>query len=263
MEQQSFAVGQAVAPVTWISPSEFKLDGLSLTCDFTSHLNRATDEHSIIIAKSHDLIDSLYKHLSVVKPQTMLEIGIAQGGSAFLYTSLFNLSKYVGLDRQREDAKVLTLIREKYGPDRVKLYYQTSQTDKARIAQICNDEFRGLCDAVIDDGSHQYELSVQTVEVALPHLRPGGLYIIEDWGWAHWAGAKWQDRTTGYNIDKPALSNLVFELIMLCASRSDILSRGVIERGFAAFQRGPSKLDWHTFKLKESYLTQGRRFRTL
>lgn len=255
--------GQTTAPLTWISPSEFKLDGLLFTCDFISHLNRATDEQSIIIAKTRGLIDLLYKHLSVVKPQTMLEIGIAQAGSSFLYTSLFNLSKYVGIDMSPADAKVLAMLKEKYGPDRVKLYYQTLQTDKARIAQICNDEFGGLCDVVIDDGSHQYELSVQTVEVALPHLRPGGLYIIEDWGWAHWPGAKWQDKKKGYNVGKPALSNLVFELIMLCASRPDIISYGVIEKVFAIFQRGSSELDWQTFKLKESYLTQGRRFRTL
>ena len=255
--------GQTTAPLTWMSQSEFKLDGLFFTCDFISHLNRATDEQNIVIAKSRGLIDSLYKHLSVVKPQTMLEIGIAQAGSAFLYTSLFNLSKYVGVDIKAADTRVLTLLRDKYGPDRVKLYYRTSQTDKARIAQICDDEFGGLCDVVIDDGSHQYELSIQTVEVALPHLRPGGLYVIEDWGWAHWQGDKWQDKKKGYNIDKAALSNLVFELTMLCASRPDIISYSVIEKVFAVFQRGPSQLDWHTFKLKESYLTQGRRFRTL
>ena len=254
---------QTTAPLTWLSPSEFKLDGLLFVCDFTSHLSHETDEQNIIIAKSHNLIESLYKHLSAAKPRTMLEIGVAQGGSAFLYTSLFNLSKYVGIDMRRADARVLAMLEQKYGPDRVKLYYQTSQTDKTRIAQMCADEFGGKCDVVIDDGSHQYEPSLQTVEVALPHLKPGGFYIIEDWGWAHWPGAKWQDKKKGYNIDKPALSNLVFELIMVCASRPDILCYGAIERGFAAFQRGPSELDWRTFKLKESYLTQGRRFRTL
>ncbi|UCC59324.1 MAG: class I SAM-dependent methyltransferase, partial [Dehalococcoidia bacterium] len=196
-------------------------------------------------------------------PQTMLEIGIAQAGSAFLYTSLFSLSKYVGVDIGREDTKVLTLLREKYGPDRVKLYYQTSQTDKARIAQICNDEFGGLCDVVVDDGSHQYELSVRTAEVALPHLRPGGLYVIEDWGWAHGPGDTWQDHKKGYHIDQPTLSNLVFELIMLCASRPDIISHGITEKVLAVFQRGSSELDWQTFKLKESYLTQGRSFHKL
>ncbi len=254
---------ETVAPLTWISDSEFELDGLLFTCN-TSELSRPTNERNILIGKTRSLIDLLYEHLSAVKPRTMLEIGIAQGGSAFLYTSLFNLSKYVGVDIRREDANVVTLLKEKHGLDRVKLYYQTSQTDKARIAQICDDEFGGLCDLVVDDGSHQYELSVQTVEVALPHLRPGGLYVLEDWGWAHWPAARWQDRKKGYNIGKPALSNLVFELIMLCASRPDILSYGVIVRGaFVAFHRGPYELDWHTFKLKESYLTQGRRFRTL
>jgi hypothetical protein len=76
---------------------------------------------------------------------------------------------------------VLGLLKEKYGSDRVKLYYETSQTDKVRIACICREEFGGLCDVVIDDGSHEYEASVQTLEVALSHVRPGGFYIIEDW----------------------------------------------------------------------------------
>jgi predicted O-methyltransferase YrrM len=254
---------ETLAPLRWISDSEFALEGLLFTCN-TSELSRPTNERNIFIGKTRALIDLLYDHLSVAKPQTMLEIGIAQGGSAFLYTSLFNLSKYVGVDIRPEDANVVALLKERHGLDRVKLYYQTSQADKARMAQICRDEFGGLCDAVIDDGSHQYELSAQTVEVALPHLRPGGIYVLEDWGWAHWPGAMWQDRKKGRNIGKPALSNLVFELIMLSASRPDILTYGTIVRGaFAVFHRGPCELDWHTFKLKESYLTQGRHFRTL
>jgi cephalosporin hydroxylase len=254
------AAGPAVAPINWISSTEFRFDGLSFTCDAASYGNRATDKQRIIIAKDRSIIDALYEHLSPGKPQTMLEIGIAQGGSAFLHTSLFRLSKYVGLDLRHEDATVLALLKEKYGPNRVRLYYETSQTDKARIARICKEEFGGLCDVVIDDGSHQYDLSVQTLEAALPHVRPGGVYIIEDWSWAHWPGAQWQDRRTGYNIDKPALSNLVFELTMLCASRPDILSEGLIKKGFAAFRRGPSELDWQTFKVSEGYLTQGRSF---
>lgn len=257
------ADGPTVAPLNWISSTEFKFDGLSFTCDVTSHLNRPTDEQRIIVAKDRNIIDALYAHLSPLKPQTMLEVGIAQGGSAFLHTSLFRLSKYVGLDLRREDATVLALLEKKYGPDRVRLFYETSQADKARIAQICDEEFDGLCDVVIDDASHQYELSVQTLEAALPHLRPGGFYIIEDWSWAHWPGPKWQDERTGYNVDQPALSNLVFELTMLCASRPDILSYGLIRKGFTAFRRGPSELNGQTFKLSESYLTQGRSFRTL
>ncbi len=257
------ADGPTAAPLDWISPTDFNFDGLSFTCDATSHLNRPTVEQRIIIAKDRNLINALYAYLSPVKPQKILEVGIAQGGSAFLHTSLFSLSKYVGLDLRREDATVLALLEKKYGSDRVKLFYETSQADKARIAQICAEEFDGPCDVVIDDASHQYEFSVQTFEAALPHLRPGGIYLIEDWSWAHWAGAKWQDGKTGYNIEQPALTNLVFELTMLCASRPDILSDGVIKKGFAAFRRGPAELNWKKFKLSESYLTQGRSFRRL
>jgi hypothetical protein len=99
------AAAPAVAPVNWIFPTEFTFDGLSFTCDVTSHLSRATDEKRIIIAKDRSIIDALYECLSPVKPKTMLEIGIAQGGSAFLHTSLFKLSRYVGLDVRRKDAR--------------------------------------------------------------------------------------------------------------------------------------------------------------
>lgn len=257
------ATGPTIAPVNWISSGEFSFDGLSFTCDVTSHLNRATHEQRIIIAKDRGIIDALYANLSPLRPQKMLEIGIAQGGSAFLHTSLFGLSKYVGVDIRGEDPTVLELLSKKYGSNRVKLYYQTSQADKTRIAEICHEEFGGQCDVVIDDGSHEYELSLQTLEVALPHVRPGGLYIIEDWSWAHWSGAKWQDKKTGYKIDQPALSNLIFELTMLCASRPDILNHGLIKKGFAVFQRGPSEFDWQGFKLSESYLIQSRSFERL
>jgi hypothetical protein len=35
-------------------------------------------------------------------------------------------------------------------------------------------------DIVIDDGGHQTQQQVVTLEELLPHLRPGGVYICED-----------------------------------------------------------------------------------
>jgi hypothetical protein len=50
---------------------------------------------------------------------------------------------------------------------------------------------------------------------------------------------------------------------MLCASRPDVLTYGLIKKGFVAFRRGPAELDWDTFRLSESYLMQGRTFARL
>lgn len=38
---------------------------------------------------------------------------------------------------------------------------------------------------VIDDASHTYELTRKSFEILFPLLKPGGLYIIEDWAWAY------------------------------------------------------------------------------
>ena len=44
----------------------------------------------------------------------------------------------------------------------------------------------------VDDASHFYFESRATLNLALPYMRPDGLYVIEDWGWAHWPGDVWQ-----------------------------------------------------------------------
>ena len=35
-------------------------------------------------------------------------------------------------------------------------------------------------DIIVDDGGHQVDQQVATLEELLPHLRPGGVYLCED-----------------------------------------------------------------------------------
>lgn len=74
--------------------------------------------------------------------------------------------------------------------DRVRLHYGMSQGDRAAVGAILDAEFgTGPLDMIIDDASHQLDLPRASFEVAFPRLRPGGVYVLEDWGWAHWAGS--------------------------------------------------------------------------
>jgi hypothetical protein len=81
-----------------------------------------------------------------------------------------------------------------------------------------------------------------------PHLKPGGSYIIEDWGWAHWQGQQlW---STSYFQGRAALTNLLFEVSIACTSAPEIIcevrvtpSMFIVTRGGAILPKEPSGFD--------------------
>ena len=96
----------------------------------------------------------------------------------------------------------------------------------------------GEIDLVIDDCSHLYGPSKASLNFLLPRLRPLGLYVIEDWGWAHWPGEEWQGPDAQYRDEPTALSNLVLELVMTAASRIDIIGKLTITRDSVYITKG-------------------------
>ena len=126
-----------------------------------------------------------------------------------------------------------------------------SQTDRRRIEEIVQKEFGASpLDVVIDDASHLYKTTRRTFEIAFPLLRPGGLYVIEDWGWAHWPGSKLYPGQT-------ALSMLIMELVMLCASRRDLVSDIRLFPTFAFIRKSPDAKPIADFALDGLYRKRG------
>jgi hypothetical protein len=84
------------------------------------------------------------------------------------------------------------------------------QGDVAQLTSVLDEHFHGEpLDLVIDDASHHYAETRTSFEVVLPQLRPGGLYILEDWAWAHLPG-----EPPPSLHERPSLANLVFEIIL-------------------------------------------------
>ena len=54
---------------------------------------------------------------------------------------------------------------------------QKKEEDLARVVSACNGEFY---DIIIDDGLHSAEAQQKSLKYLFRHLKPGGLYIIED-----------------------------------------------------------------------------------
>lgn len=102
----------------------------------------------------------------------ILEIGVKGGGSTAVWKRLFPSASVVGID-----IKLRRWLKREPSED-VVVYLQGDQTDAARLAEIAAKH--GPFDLVIDDGSHVSDHVAGTLRLLLPHVRAGGIYVIED-----------------------------------------------------------------------------------
>ncbi len=118
----------------------------------------------------------------------------------------------------------------------VKPHWGVDQADVERVGGILDAEIgKTPIDLVIDDASHLLEPTRATFDAVFPRLRPGALYVIEDWSWAHGAFNAWPDVTP--------LTPLVFELIIAAAHAPDVVARVDVDQEWTVVTRGPAELE--------------------
>jgi len=131
----------------------------------------------------------------------------------------------------------------------INVYFNTSQTDENAINSILDVEFPNGIELVVDDASHTYAATKATFEMVFPKLVKGGTYIIEDWAWAHKPGM--QNNEHSWHKE-PAMTNLLFELIVDLGSHNNIQSVS-IDSGKAIIVKGQRQQD-----LLENHKLRGR-----
>ncbi len=118
--------------------------------------------------------------------KAIFELGIWDGGSTAFWFEYFQPDKLVAVDflDREDDPEFLAYVNRKDAGARLKTYWRTDQSDRKRLAEIVAEEFGETpLDLVIDDASHELHATKASFETLFPLLRPGGLYIIEDWVW--------------------------------------------------------------------------------
>jgi len=119
----------------------------------------------------------------IEQPIKLLELGIYRGGSLLLWRDYFQKGLIVGLDLQPVE------IDDPSGRIRT---YQGKQQDTQRLDRIGYENAPDGFDVIIDDCSHIGELTrISFWHLFDNHLKPGGLYVIEDWSTGYWR--KWFD----------------------------------------------------------------------
>lgn len=149
----------------------------------------------------------------------LLEIGILKGGSLLLWCDYFPQGTIIGIDMK---------LPEDFKPGDCVHAFEGNQMDVQFLSKVANQVAPDGFDIIIDDASHIGELTkISFWHLFDRHLKPGGYYVIEDWGTGYWED--WPDGRR-YNPEKTFFSKVWKSLLTRVKIASKI----------------PMKFQWHT-----------------
>jgi SAM-dependent methyltransferase len=242
--------------VNWIDETWFELDGVefhtlgdvdAFTPEFHRRSDRPSRADSFTLQKTRPMVDRYVDLVERLSPRSILEIGIFKGGGTALLAELVHPDKLVAIELNEERVPALDQwARERGLEDRVHTYYGVSQDDTKRILEIVRSEFDSALDLVIDDASHALAESRATFNALFPLVRPGGIYVLEDWGLAQAFGL--------FTPDKPPLTNLLVELQIAWGRFPTLVEETITVPGVSFIRRGALELDPDSFDISETFL---------
>jgi len=222
-----------VGKVVWTSETTFAVDGVEYVCDLYGA--RVPHEHRFCLLKHPRVVERYVELLAGLQPHTVVEVGIFEGASTALLHQLARPSRLIAFEYNREplNAKLDAFIAEHDRSGAMSVHYGVDQSDTKRLSSILSVELGGAAlDLVIDDASHLLEPSRATFEELFPRLRPGGLYVLEDW--AIGLGPN----TAGEPGDR-LLVELVHDIVNVKGSRRSLIGDINITPAWVAITRGP------------------------
>jgi len=137
---------------------------------------------------------------------TLLELGIFRGESLLLWEDYFSNGTIVGVDIHASGvANKSSRIFE----------FEGYQQDTDFLDTVAQDVAPDGFDIIIDDASHIGDISKITFwHLFNNHLKPGGIYVIEDWRTGYWD--KWVD---GVRYKKAKDDSIIRPFIQGCVDR--------------------------------------------
>ncbi|GEM_PF-4066081 len=146
-------------------------------------------------------------------PLNVLELGVDRGGSTLLFARYLERARILALDAGPPPAEFHEEVAREGLGERIH-FVLGRQEDAGLLDREIASFFGGdKLDLVIDDASHRYRQTRASFDALFErHLRPGGLYVIEDWGCGYWPA--WDD---GHPNGRHGLPRLLKELVDLTA----------------------------------------------
>jgi predicted O-methyltransferase YrrM len=249
----------------WISDEILEVDGTRFLVapDSTDYLAQQSTVDSFVLVKARQMVDQMVELVDHLQPDRIVDLGIFKGGSTALFASLRPTAQVTAIDISSEPVSALEHFIVARGVTHlVHLHYGIDQSDAGRLAEIIDaDHGTEPLDFVMDDASHLYRESRASFEVLFPRLRAGGLYVIEDWAWAHYPEELWQE-AGGWFHDRPALTNLVVELLLTIGTNNELISEIRVSHNYVEVVRGYGEYA-RRITLGDHYANRGLPYRPL
>lgn len=252
-------------------PTPFVVDGV----EFIPAYGPESTPGRFTLLKTPKMLDQYHAIADHLRGGTVVELGIAHGGSAAWMALAIQPALLIAVDiAERRVAALDDLISDRGLEHVIRPHYGVDQADRKPLIDLVRAELDGaLIDVVIDDASHLLTPTRASFESLFPLVRPGGLYIIEDW--------EVQNRNAdAYATTRPALaeddyvaavvaqmrreqvrppesepvSRLVIELSLAQATWGTAIDGFSVNRHWIAVRRGTADLDPATFRLRDLYV---------
>jgi len=247
-------IKRRLAEIVWDDERMFRLDGVPFALEDWGNFYVGDDAFPVMKPRSY--LDAYAEHLAGLEVRNVVELGIRMGGSTVLFALLLKPDKMVSLDISKPVKHLERFRAEDPRGGCIAPVYRTSQDDEQALDDVLGREMDGPLDLVIDDASHHYQPTRGSFEILFPRLRPGGVYVIEDWQWAHVPGVNlWRDQ--------PALSNLVFQLMMITAGHPDLIAGINLTPGMAFVRKGTREPSCERMDVESLCWMQGRTYHPL
>ncbi|NGX37151.1 MAG: L-olivosyl-oleandolide 3-O-methyltransferase [Chlamydiae bacterium] len=159
-------------------------------------------------ATLHDypLVYSEYLSPLKNKPIKLLEIGILHGKSVKLWEDYFPNAELHFIDRSMEYVTYFSKRSHYHLAD------QGNPEDLKRVIETTGGEF----DVIIDDGGHCMKQQIVSFIELFPHIKSGGMYIVEDLHTSYWnvygGGGTQENPSAGEGTAIAFFQNLVHDV---------------------------------------------------
>ncbi len=234
--------------LTWITDDSFEIgDDTTFVCRPIGDRFPSEPGRFCLLKPRHE-VEWYQRFLAERAPKHIVEVGAYDGASSALFAELAQPQRLVAIDRREESTPAFTDFIARRGlTDVVTPYYGVDQADAPRLREIVTEAFDDAkLDLVVDDASHLVEPTRITFNCLFPRLTPGGIYLIEDWSWAHSGlGHLWPDQQP--------LTRVIFELVLACASQPQAVANVHVYKNYVLVERGPLEMDPDAFDLANCF----------
>ena len=240
---------------------KLEIDGIAF--DVVGARRVPSTSRSFGVRKTPWMIDRYKELAGEFSEANVIELGIDQGASTAMFAMLLRPRRMAAFDIAPGPIDALqALLEDRELAERITVHWGVDQSDTAALSALIDKDFGDSpLDLIVDDASHALAPTQASFELLFPRLRPGGLFVIEDWSHDHEKergieellkeegerSRQLKDRIAERlalppDEPSPTLSRLVLQLVIAAAHSPEIVADVRVRAAWCEVRRGPGTL---------------------